>query len=80
LPSATILELRPRAMNLPVQRAEDEGLSPWKARSKREETSDVIKAAVTYCCSKATAEPGYIADHACDGVFAGMYLSPTIPP
>jgi len=28
LPSATILELRPRAINPPVQRAEYEGLSP----------------------------------------------------
>jgi hypothetical protein len=71
LPGATVLALRPRAINLPVQRAEGEGLSPWKARSKHEETSDVIKAAVAYCCSKATAEPGYIADHTCDGVFAG---------
>jgi len=26
---------------------------------------------VAYCCSKCTAEPGYIADHTCDGVFAG---------
>ena len=71
LPSATVLELRPRAINPPIQRAEDEGLSPWKAGSKREAASDVIKAAVTYCCSKATAEPGYIADHTRDGVFAG---------
>jgi hypothetical protein len=71
LPSATVLALRPRAINLPVQRAETEGLSPWKARSKHEETSDIIKAAVTYCCSKATAEPGFIADHTCDSAFAG---------
>jgi hypothetical protein len=57
---------------LPVQRAEEEvGLSPWKARSKREGTSDVIKAAVAYCCNKCTAEPGFIADHTADGVFAG---------
>jgi hypothetical protein len=70
-PSATVLALRPRAINLPVQRAEDEGLSPWKARNKREETSRIIEAAVTYCCSKATAEPGYIADHTGDGAFAG---------
>jgi hypothetical protein len=26
---------------------------------------------VSYCCSKATAEPGFIADHTCDGIFAG---------
>jgi hypothetical protein len=26
---------------------------------------------VSYCCSKATAEPGYIADHTRNGVFAG---------
>jgi hypothetical protein len=71
LPSATVLALRPRAINLPVQRAEAEGLSPWKARSKHEGTSNVIKAAVSYCCSKATAEPGFIADHTCDSVFAG---------
>ena len=71
LPGATVLELRPRAINPPVQRAEDEGLSPWKAGSKREEASEVMKAAVAYCCSKATAEPGFIADHTCDGVFAG---------
>jgi hypothetical protein len=70
-PSATVLALRPRAINPPVQRAEDEGLSPWKARSKHEQTSDVIKAAVAYCCNKCTAEPGYIADHTGDGVFAG---------
>jgi len=71
VPSAIILELRPRAINLPVQRPEDEGLSPWKAKSKREETSELIKAAVAYCCSMATAEAGYIADHTCNGVFAG---------
>jgi hypothetical protein len=70
-PSATVLALTPRPINLPVQRSEAEGLSPWKARSKREGTSEVIKAAVSYCCSKATAEPGYIADHTCDGLFAG---------
>jgi hypothetical protein len=71
LSGATVLALRLRAINLPIRRGEDEGLSPWKARSKHEETSNVIKAAVAYCCSKATAEPGYIADHTCDGVFAG---------
>ncbi len=71
LPSATVLELRPRAINPPIQRVEDASLSPWKAASRREEASDVIKAAVTYCCSKATVEPGFIADHTCDGIFAG---------
>ena len=30
-----------------------------------------MKAAVAYCCSKATAEPGFIADHTRDCVFAG---------
>jgi hypothetical protein len=70
-PSATILELRPRAINPPVQSNPDGGLSPWKARSKHEETSRLIEAAVSYCCNKATAEPGFIADHTCDGVFAG---------
>lgn len=48
MPSATVLELRPRALNLPVQRTEDEGLSPWKARGKHEETSRIIEAAVAY--------------------------------
>jgi hypothetical protein len=70
-PSATVLALRPRPINLPVQRAEGEGLSPWKARNKREETSQVIKAAVAYCCNKCTSEPGFIADHTADGAFAG---------
>jgi hypothetical protein len=55
--SVYILELRPRALNLPVQRTEDEGLSPWKAGSKQEEKSRIIEAAVAYCCSKCTAEP-----------------------
>jgi hypothetical protein len=71
LPSAIVLDLRPRAINPPIQRTAGEGLSPKDARSKREATSDVIKAAVTYCCSKVTAEPGYIADHTFNGVFAG---------
>jgi hypothetical protein len=71
LPSATVIELRSRAINPPVQRAEYEGLSPWKARSKREESSSIIKTAVSYVCNKSTAEPGYIADHTGDGVFAG---------
>jgi hypothetical protein len=70
-PSATVLALRPPAINLPAQRTEEEGLSPWKAKSKHEETSNVIKAAVTYCCSKGAAEPGFVADHTCDAVFAG---------
>lgn len=71
LPSATILEMRPRAINLLAQRPEYEGLSPWKAKSKHEETSSIIKAAVTYICNQSAWAPGFIADHTCDGVFAG---------
>jgi hypothetical protein len=71
LPSATILELRPRAINPPVQRAVYEGLSPWKAKSKREESSSIIKAAVSYVCNQSTIAAGFIADRTCDGVFAG---------
>jgi hypothetical protein len=26
---------------------------------------------VAYCCSQSTCAPGFIADHTCDGVFAG---------
>lgn len=63
--------MRPHAINLPAQRAEYEGLSPWKAMSKREEQSLIIKAAVSYVCSQSTIEAGYIVDHTCDGVFAG---------
>jgi hypothetical protein len=50
---------------------ESEGLSPWKTRSKREEASLIIKAAAAYCCHQSTCAPGFIADHTCDGVFAG---------
>jgi hypothetical protein len=71
LPSATVLKMRPRAINPPVKTTGAEGLSPWKAGSKREAASDVIKAAVTYCCAKSTAEAGFISDHTRDGVFAG---------
>jgi hypothetical protein len=64
--SATILELRRPAMNLPRPLPESTGdgpCSPWRARSEREEKSRIIKAAVAYCCSKSTAEAGFIADH-----------------
>ena len=51
--------------------AEYEGLSPWKARSKREEKSIIIKAAVSYVCNQSTIAAGFIADCTCDSVFAG---------
>jgi hypothetical protein len=42
LPSATILKLRPRALNLPVQRTEDGGLSPSADRPITESEIDKL--------------------------------------
>jgi hypothetical protein len=54
---------------LPIQKDECEGLSPLKAGSKREASSNIIKA-VSYVFSQSTIAPGFIADPTSDSVFA----------
>jgi hypothetical protein len=68
-----VVKFQPPAVNPPrtVSRRV-EPLSPWKARAEHEKTSRIIRAATAYCCSKSTLAPGFIADHTCDGVFAGF--------
>jgi hypothetical protein len=71
-----VVEFRRPALNLPQvaspQPAGGEPLSPWRARAEHEKTSSIIKAGTAYCCSKSTLAAGFIADHTCDGVFAGF--------
>jgi hypothetical protein len=47
-------------------------LSPWMAGAEHEKTSRIIKAGTDYCCNKSALAPGFVADHTCDGVFAGF--------
>jgi hypothetical protein len=74
--NTNVVEFRPPTLNLPwaasPQRSEGEPLSLWKARAEHEKTSSIIKAGTAYCCSKSTLAAGFIADHTCDGVFAGF--------
>ena len=70
--SATVIELKPSKPKQPRRAATHEPSSCSKAdKVEREKNSQVLNAAVTYCCTKATGAAGFIADHTGDGVFAG---------
>ena len=70
--SATVIELKPSKAKRPRQRVACEHLPSTKAdKVEIEKNSHILKAAVTYCCTKSTAAAGFIADHTGDGVFAG---------
>ena len=66
--TADIIDLATRGSERPRPANE---ASSGGYREGREKSSRIIKAAVTYCCSKATGEPGFIADHTADSLFAG---------
>jgi hypothetical protein len=71
-----VVEFRRPALDppnvIPPQPSEGKRVSPWKARAEHEKTSSIIKAGTAYCCSKSTLPAGFVADHTCDGVFAGF--------
>jgi hypothetical protein len=74
--TTNVVEFRRPPLNLPrvasPHPAGEEPLSPWRARAEHEKTSRIIKAGTDYCCSKSALAPGFVADHTCDGVFAGF--------
>ena len=70
--SATVIELKPSKAKRPRQPVACEPPSSSKAdKVEREKDSRILKAAVTYCCTKSTDAGGFIADHTGDGIFAG---------
>lgn len=70
--SATVIELKPSKAKRPRGPVACEHPSSTKADMvEREENSLILKAAVTYCCTRSTDAGGFIADHTGDGMFAG---------
>jgi hypothetical protein len=69
---ATVVKLRPpkveqRPLPVPCE------VSPSSKADKieHEKNSQILKTAVTYCCSKATAAASFVADHTGESLFAG---------
>jgi hypothetical protein len=70
--SATVIELKSSKVKRPPPSIPCEPASSSMAdKIDLEKNSHILKAAVTYCCTKATGAAGFIADHTGDGVLAG---------
>lgn len=66
---AVVIKFRPPQVGnqLPMTMDQPEPMT----MDQPEQNSRIIKAAVTYCCGKATAAGGFIADHTGDALFGG---------
>ena len=71
--SATVIELKLAARKAePPAKPRDRHRSPAKIDMiDMEKKSQILKMAVTYCCSKSAGTGGFIADHTGDSLFAG---------
>lgn len=69
--SATVIEFRSSKIKR-RQPIHEPASCAMADKVERERNSHILKAAVTYCCTKSTNAGGFIADHTGDGVFAGF--------